>query len=52
MNEVKDLNGKRVCDISNNQEFIEIRKKNCITRIIANLDGTLSITHEHINSLV
>jgi hypothetical protein len=45
MSEVKNLDGKRVCDITIDQKVIEIGKKNCITRITANPDGTLNIEH-------
>lgn len=33
MVEVRNLNGKRVCDISNDHKVIEIMQKDCITRI-------------------
>lgn len=46
--EVNNLDQKRVCDISNDQRFVEIRKKDCLTRIAANPDGTLTITQERI----
>ena len=49
MQEVNNLNHKRICDISNDAKVIIIRKKDCITRIMANPDGTLSIIHERIN---
>ena len=44
MNEVKNLNDKRVCDVSTDERAIEIKQKDCVTRITANPDGTLKIT--------
>jgi len=46
MKEVTNLDNKRVCDISSDDKVIEIRKKDCITRIKANPDGTLTVNHE------
>jgi len=46
--EVKNLDSKRVLDVSADMKMVEIRKKECITRITANPDGTLKITHERI----
>ena len=43
MDEVRNLNGKRVCDISRDRKVIEIVRKDCLTRITANPDGTLNI---------
>lgn len=48
MNPVKNLDNKRICDKSPDEKIIEIRKKNCITRITANADRTLRITHEYV----
>ena len=48
MEPVKNLDDKRVCDQSNDRKTIEIRKKNCITRITANKDHTLHITHKYV----
>lgn len=45
MNEVRNLNNKRVCDLSSDRRVIEIRLKNCLTRITANPDGTLNVEH-------
>ena len=45
MEEIKNLDGKRVCDIAHDKKAIEIGKKDCITRITANSDGTLRITN-------
>lgn len=43
MNEFRNANGKRVCDVSSDKRVAEIRLKDCITRITANPDGTLKI---------
>jgi len=48
MNELQNFDHKRVCDISNDQKIVEIRRKDCITRITANPDGTLNISNERI----
>ncbi len=45
MSEVKNLDGKRVCDITPDKKIVEIGKKDCITRITANPDGTLKVEH-------
>ena len=50
MSAVENLDQKRVCDISVDKRIVEIRKKNCITRIQANADGTLDIAHERIST--
>lgn len=52
MNEVQNLDCKRICDISNDAKVVEIRKKDCITRIQANPNGTLSITHERVKRAI
>ena len=49
MEEVTNLDNKRVCDISTDAKVIEIRRKDCITRIKASPDGTLLIHHERIH---
>lgn len=41
--EVRNSNGKRVCDISADRRVVVISQKGCVTRITANLDGTLCI---------
>jgi len=46
MNEVTNLDGKRICDMSADKYVIVIRKKGCVTRIVANSDRTLRVTHE------
>ena len=45
MNQVANLNKKRVCDLSEDKRVAEIRKGDCLTMIRANPDGTLDITH-------
>lgn len=45
MEEVLNLNGKRICDISRDRRIIEIVQKGCMTRITVNDDGTLDIKH-------
>lgn len=52
MSEIINLDHKRICDISCDEKIVEIRKKDCITRITANPDGTLSITHERTKKAV
>ena len=41
--EVRNCNGKRVCDISEDGRVVVILSKGCMTRITANPDGTLRI---------
>ena len=43
MEPVKNLNDKRVCDISHDRKVVEIVQKGCLTRITANPDGTLKV---------
>ena len=43
MCQVRNLNGKRVCDISHDLKVVEIINKDCLTRITANPDGSLKI---------
>lgn len=43
MEEIRNLNGKRVCGMSRDHKVIEIVQKGCLTRITANLDGTLKV---------
>jgi len=43
MEPVRNLNNKRVCDISRDRKVVEIVQKDCLTRITANKDGTLKI---------
>ena len=46
MLEVVNRDEKRVCDVSEDNRLVEIRRRDCITRITANPDGTLSITQD------
>lgn len=48
MEQVKNLDDKRICDQSKDGKVIVNRKKDCITRITANEDRTLKITHEYV----
>jgi len=48
MNEVRNLNNKRVADISEDRRFLVIVEKGYVTHITANPDGTLNITHDRI----
>lgn len=50
MNQIKNLDDKRVCDQSEDGRIIIIRRKNCITKITANMDGTLKVTQECVQS--
>lgn len=50
MNQIKNLDDKRVCDQSEDGRVIIIRRKNCITKITANMDGTLKVTQEYVQS--
>jgi hypothetical protein len=43
MNEVRNLNDKRIGDISADETIFEIKIKDALTRITANPDGTLTI---------
>lgn len=43
MEGIRNLEGKRVCDISLDRTVIEIVRKDCLTRITANPDGTLNV---------
>ena len=43
MEPVKNLNDKRVCDISHDRRVVDIVQKGCLTRITANPDGTLKV---------
>lgn len=45
MEPVKNLNDKRICDISHDRKVVEIVQKGCLTRITANPDGTLNIVN-------
>lgn len=51
MQEVRNTNNKRICDISNDKKIIEIYLKDCLTTITANPDGTFNITHQNKNDV-
>jgi hypothetical protein len=50
MKEVKNLNQKRVCDVSEDRRTVVIQIKDFITKITANEDETLKITQERLKS--
>ncbi|MFI3227860.1 MAG: hypothetical protein R3Y09_10720 [Clostridia bacterium] len=43
MIEIKNSNGKRICDISDDKKAIVIKNKNCETVIIVNEKGKLEV---------
>ena len=43
---MKNLDRKRICDISSDRRIAVIRLKDCITQIKAKADGTLDIQHQ------
>ena len=43
MTQVKDLNRKRVCDLSDDRKTVYIRRGDCVTEVRAEKDGTLSV---------
>lgn len=46
MKTIKNLNNKRVFDISEDKKVIEIRDKDCYTIITVNPNGTLKYTQK------
>ena len=48
MTKVKNLDNKRVCDISYDKKAVVIGKRDCISIITAKPDGTLKIVHKRI----
>ncbi len=46
MKQVKDLNKKRVCDLSDDGKIAYIRRGDCVTKITAAKDGSLKVTSE------
>jgi len=52
MNEVRNLNQKRVGDVSKDKCVFEIQIKDCVTRITANQDGTLNISQDRIKPAI
>lgn len=51
MKEIKNLNKKRVGDLSEDRKMFVIKNRDCITKIISNSDHTLKIVQEKISSL-
>ena len=43
MTQVKDLNKKRVCDLSDDRKTMYIRRGDCVTEVRAEKDGTLTV---------
>ena len=43
MKQVRDLNKKRVCDISEDRKTVYIRRGGCITEVRADKNGTLFV---------
>ena len=52
MTEVRNLNKKRIGDVSEDIRVFEIQIKDYVTKITANADGTLNITHKRIKAAV
>lgn len=50
MEEVRNLDGKLVCGVNRNEGFIEIVRKDCVTRIAVDRKGMLAITQERIKT--
>ncbi len=48
MQEVKNLDKKRVLDKSRDNKLIVIRRHDCITKITANADQTMNISHSYV----
>lgn len=46
MFEIKNLDQKRVCDLSDDKKTLIIQKKGCVTIVKANDDGTLFVTQK------
>ena len=46
MKQIKDLNNKRVCDLSDDRKVAYVRRGDCMTRISVEEDGSLKITFE------
>ncbi len=47
MEEVRNLDKKRVFDKSMDGKLIVLRRQNCVTRITANADQTMNISHSY-----
>lgn len=52
MKEIRNLNGKRICDMTDDGKAIVIVQKDCITKITANPDGTLVATQDKLKPAV
>lgn len=48
-NEIRNLNNKLICTLSEDSKTAIIRKGNCETVITANPDGTLNIKQAYLN---
>lgn len=48
-NEIRNLNDKLVCTLSEDNKTVIIKKGNCETIITANSDGTLDIKQAYLN---
>jgi hypothetical protein len=48
MEEIRNLNGKRICDRSEDGRVIQIVQRGCMTLITANPDGTLNVENVHL----
>lgn len=46
MKPVKDLNNKRVCDLSDDKKTVYIRRGDCVTTVTADENGILNVTSE------
>ena len=51
MKQIKDLNNKRVCDLSEDRKVAYVRRGNCMTRISVEEDGSLKITFEIVHQV-
>ena len=51
MKVVRNINNKRIFDMSDDNREIYIRIKDCETTITANPDGTLNVTHKKIKKI-
>ncbi len=51
MVEVRNLNKKRIGDMSDDERLFVIKIKDCVTRITVTPDGTLNITHERVETV-
>ena len=49
MEEVKNLDRKRVFDKRKDNKLIRLKRQHCVTTITANADLTLNISHQYVN---